>query len=31
VDEAREARRGYWGSCPGAELNTGLGSVTGKR
>ena len=31
VDDAREARRGYWGSCPGAELNTGLGSVTGKR
>ena len=31
VDEAREARRGYWGSCPGAELNTGLGSVTGRR
>ena len=31
VDEARKARRGYWGSCPGAELNTGLGSVTGKR
>lgn len=31
VDESREARRGYWGSCPGAELNTGLGSVTGRR
>ncbi|HEX6725009.1 MAG TPA: thermonuclease family protein [Gaiella sp.] len=31
VDEARDARRGYWGSCPRAELNTGLGSVTGKR
>jgi micrococcal nuclease len=31
VDEARQARRGYWGSCPGAELNTGLGSVTGRR
>ena len=29
VDEAREARRGFWGACPGAELNTGLGSVTG--
>ena len=29
VDEARSARRGYWGACPGAELNTGLGSVTG--
>jgi micrococcal nuclease len=31
VDEARQARRGYWGSCPSAELNTGLGSVTGRR
>ena len=31
VDEARDARRGYWGACPGAELNTGLGSVTGRR
>jgi len=31
VDEARQARRGYWGSCPGAELNPGLGSVTGRR
>ena len=31
VDEARKARRGYWGSCPAAELNTGLGSVTGRR
>ena len=30
VDEARDARRGYWGACPGAELNTGLGSVTGR-
>jgi micrococcal nuclease len=29
VDEARDAHRGLWGSCPGAELNTGLGSVTG--
>lgn len=29
VDEARDARRGYWGACPGAELNTGIGSVTG--
>ena len=25
------ARRGYWGACPGAELNTGLGSITGRR
>jgi endonuclease YncB( thermonuclease family) len=31
VDEARGARRGYWGACPGAELNTGLGSLTGRR
>ena len=31
VDEARDERRGYWGSCPDAELNTGLGSVTGRR
>jgi micrococcal nuclease len=31
VDEARDARRGYWGACPRAELNTGLGSVTGRR
>jgi endonuclease YncB( thermonuclease family) len=31
VDEARSAHRGYWGACPGARLNTGLGSVTGHR
>lgn len=31
VDEARDAHRGYWGSCPRAELNTGLGSITGRR
>jgi micrococcal nuclease len=31
VDEARKASRGYWGACPGATLNTGLGSVTGRR
>ena len=31
VDEARTARRGFWGACPGAELNTGLGSITGRR
>ena len=31
VDEARSAHRGYWGACPGAELNTGLGSLTGRR
>jgi endonuclease YncB( thermonuclease family) len=29
VEEARDARRGYWGACSGAELNTGIGSVTG--
>ena len=31
VDEARAAQRGYWGACPGADLNTGLGSITGRR
>ena len=31
VDEARNGRRGYWGACPAAKLNTGLGSVTGRR
>ncbi len=31
VDDARRARRGYWGACPRAELNTGLGSITGRR
>ena len=29
VDAARDRRAGYWGACPRAELNTGLGSVTG--
>ena len=29
VGDARDARRGYWGACPGAELDTGLGSITG--
>jgi micrococcal nuclease len=29
VDVAREGRAGYWGACPGARLNTGLGSITG--
>ncbi len=29
VEEARETRAGYWGSCPTADLNTGIGSVTG--
>jgi len=31
VDGARSAHRGYWGACPGAELNTGIGSITGRR
>jgi endonuclease YncB( thermonuclease family) len=31
VDEARDGRRGYWGACPAATLNTALGSVTGRR
>ncbi len=30
VGEARDARRGYWGACPAAKLNTGIGSVTGR-
>lgn len=30
VDEARTDRRGYWGACPGARLDTGRGSVTGR-
>jgi len=29
VAEARAARRGYWGSCPRAKLDTGVGSITG--
>lgn len=29
VGEARAARRGLWASCPRAELETGIGSVTG--
>jgi micrococcal nuclease len=31
VDDARDAGRGYWGACPDAALNTGLGSITGRR
>ena len=31
VAEARNRRAGYWGACPGAELNPGLGSITGPR
>ena len=26
---ARSAHEGFWGVCPRAELNPGLGSVTG--
>lgn len=29
VARARAERLGYWGSCPHAKLNTGLGSITG--
>ena len=29
VEEARAGKAGYWGACPGARLNTGLGSITG--
>ena len=29
VAEARDERAGYWGACPAAELNTGIGSLTG--
>lgn len=29
VEQARRERRGFWGACPGAELNTGVGSITG--
>ncbi len=28
---ARRERRGFWAACPGAELDPGLGSVTGTR
>lgn len=27
--DARHARRGFWAACPGAELNPGVGSITG--
>ena len=30
VDGARAARRGFWAACPGAKLNVGLGSITGR-
>ena len=29
VEKARAGRLGYWGACPHARLNTGLGSITG--
>ncbi len=29
VADARAARRGYWGACPRARLDTGRGSITG--
>jgi endonuclease YncB( thermonuclease family) len=29
VAKARAGRLGYWGACPHAKLNTGLGSITG--
>jgi endonuclease YncB( thermonuclease family) len=29
VQEARDARRGYWGACSRAELNAGIGAITG--
>ena len=29
VKKARAERLGYWGACPEAKLNTGLGSITG--
>jgi endonuclease YncB( thermonuclease family) len=28
--EARAARRGFWKACPGARLDPGIGSVTGR-
>jgi len=31
VAAAREGRAGYWSACPGAELNPGLGAITGRR
>lgn len=31
VEEARAERAGYWGACPAARFDTGLGSITGKR
>jgi micrococcal nuclease len=30
VDEARAARRGFWGACPDARLDPNRGSITGR-
>lgn len=30
VAQARVEKRGYWGACPQSELNTGIGSITGR-
>lgn len=30
VGKARAEKLGYWGACPDAKLNTGLGSITGR-
>jgi micrococcal nuclease len=30
AERARGARRGFWGACPGARLEPGLGAVTGR-
>jgi micrococcal nuclease len=29
VADARDRKAGYWGACPGADLDTGRGSITG--
>ncbi len=29
ADAARAEQRGFWGACPSARLNPGLGSLTG--
>ena len=29
VEDAQEEPAGYWRTCAGAELNTGIGSITG--
>ena len=29
VEDARDRRAGYWGACPGADLDTGRGSIPG--